>query len=647
VRAPSRGIALTAFTLIAWAAMASPAQAHALLVRSDPADGGVLPVAPSTVNLWFSEDIAPDFSSAQLLDASGQAIPAAHVVPDPGDPRHLALGLPTIGSGAYAVMWQVLAEDDAHTTSGVMVFSVGATSAPAVATLPTTASASPLDTALRWIRICLLALIVGGLGMVFLVLGRAGDADRTVAASITSARRRVLIVVLGAACLAVAVGVAVLFAEARGLSGTAPSTDPLERLLTSTRSGHLWLTREVVLLVIAGVTLSMLRRTRDRSRSAEVGLRFGAAALVLVVVAIEALGSHAASSSSGYATALVADSVHVLTALLWLGALPALVLVLWPASDEHAGRADLIRACKGPFSRLAAASVLLIIVTGLYSAGREVETTNDLFDTLYGRILLVKGALLLVVGGIGLVNSARLHGWHPSWIGPARRLLGRPPSRRLIAAEVAVGAVLLLAAGLLADTPPALANRSPAVPAATEDLYGSVDDLVVSVSVTPNRPGVNGFTVVVASSRRPPPAPVDGVGLALVRSGSGLVPLETAVRLREVQAGRYFGSTRIAAPGPWRLTAVIRRAGDRFHVPLRWSVAAATPQLGIAPEGRRLAPIANAVAASLFGLAAAVALGLTARRRIQKRGLVHHIAADLPRAVVNEEIEQNKEAVPT
>src|SRR5205807_1682399 len=66
---------------------------------------------------------------------------------------------------------------------------------------------------------------------------------------------------------------------------------------------------------------------------------------------------------------------------------------------------------------------------------------------------------------------------------------------------------------------PARPNGAPA--AAPPVRSGTVADLIVSVSVTPNRPGVNGFTVRAASNRRPAPAPIDDVALQLGAGGVG------------------------------------------------------------------------------------------------------------------------------
>lgn len=629
-----------------------PAAAHAVLVGSDPPDGATLTLAPRAVELRFGEDVSPRFSSARLVDRDGRPVGGTAAAAGRGGPRRLVLGLPALGAGTYGVLWQVLAEDDGHTTRGVVVFSVGAAGSRArVAPAALGSATSPADVARRWLGLCLLAGLVGALA-VALALGlggsrsgeeglrRIGGPTPPYEAAIAAARRRLL--AFAAACAAL--GAAAHLADAAvETARQAPATGAgfwtaLVRLLTGTRWGQLWLLREAALLALALVLARL---------SAVLGRRLGrvlataAGALVLVVVAVEALGSHAAALDSARAVAVTADALHVLTACVWLGMLPALLLLLWPGRGGGASLGGLLRASRRPLTWLAAESVGLVVVTGLYGAGREVDAVDGLVATTYGRALLAKSALLLVAGALGLLNAARLHGWRrPPWLGPPawRRAAARPPGRpaggssgrpsaRLVAVEAGVGALLLVAVGLLLESVPA---RGPAAApraggvaaAAAQTASGTAADLVVTVSVTPNRPGVNGFTVLAASSRRPPPAPLDGVALRLARGGAG-----GPVALRQVAPGRWFGTGRIDRAGRLRLRAVLRRAGERIAVPLSWQVEPAAPvPLATRAGGRRLAPYVDGVALAL--LAGAAALGaarlLVARRRRRRASVEVH-----------------------
>src|SRR5215475_9967301 len=144
VRVLLRSAALVLGAAAAMLLLAQPASAHANLIRSDPPDGSVLAHAPSVARLWFSEEISPGFSSARVVDHTGAIISGSHSQAGGGDPRQLTVELPSLGTGTYGLVWRVLAEDDGHTTRGVVVFTVGA--ATAAGTSPVAASAGVAGT---------------------------------------------------------------------------------------------------------------------------------------------------------------------------------------------------------------------------------------------------------------------------------------------------------------------------------------------------------------------------------------------------------------------------------------------------------------------------------------------------------------------
>ncbi|MFU8874369.1 copper resistance protein CopC [Micromonospora sp. SL4-19] len=575
---------------------AQPAAAHAVLIESQPANGTTLTRVPRVALLRFSEDISPEFSNASLLDSTGRTVQGARIATDRRDPRQLVLELPRLAPGTYGIAWRVLAEDDGHTTGGVVVFTVGnrPPGGPALQAFESGDDTPAHDVVRRWLGLCLLAGLIGGLAVAAVVLRPVGTAAaEPVRVAVEQARRRALTLAAAAGGLAAVVGGADLAVQTYR-SGPLGHSAALT-LLSDTRWGNLWLAREAVLLALAALAVALRSAARVRGPApwAAAGL------LVSVAVTVEALGGHAAALGPARTVAVAAVAVHALTACLWLGGVVTLAVVLARSGGPAARWGDLLRAVGYRFTVLAAVGVAFVVATGLYSAGREVESVSALIDTSYGRLLIAKGVLLSLAGGLGLVNADRLHG-------RSAARSAAPPSRRLLAAEAAAGVVLLLLAGALVETPPSRQSTTPGADVSTA-VTESVDDVVVSLTVTPNRPGTNGLTLLAASSRRPPPAEIEGVDVELA-GGS------TAVPLREIEPGRYFGTADLPGPGPVQATAVIHRGGARLAVPLTWSVPppADTPQR---PRDR-LAPIANAVAAVVLGVLAVLAgWRLTAARR--------------------------------
>src|SRR5436305_6420685 len=81
----ARRVLLPALLLALSLLFAVPAisQAHAILLRSDPAKDAKLRAAPSQVHMWFSEELNPTFTTSVVVNAKNQHVDArdAHVPP--------------------------------------------------------------------------------------------------------------------------------------------------------------------------------------------------------------------------------------------------------------------------------------------------------------------------------------------------------------------------------------------------------------------------------------------------------------------------------------------------------------------------------------------------------------------------------------
>ncbi|MDA0166164.1 hypothetical protein OM076_38220, partial [Solirubrobacter ginsenosidimutans] len=291
--------------------------------------------------------------------------------------------------------------------------------------------------------------------------------------------------------------------------------------------------------------------------------------------------------------AVVAAAAHVLAAGVWLGGVAALG-VAFAAAHGEAGA--LARACRAPFARAAGVSLAVLAVTGLVVAGAEVASVDALLTTDYGRTLISKSVLVVAAIGLGFANALALR---------------RGSLPRLLRVEAAAGAGVLLAAAVLTASPPAKGPEFAAPrPATAATLANQAGDLLVTVATRPNRPGPNVFTVLAASSRRPPPAPVQAAVLRLTPPGGGP---GRSVPLAPLGSGRFAGGAELEAEGRWRMTATITRGGRRVVVPLRWTVAPPDPARPVTYSARPLAPLLDRAAALLAVLlvvsAAAAAVG--------------------------------------
>jgi methionine-rich copper-binding protein CopC len=118
------GVKLALLIALAAPAFGLPdAGAHAFLDHAAPAVGSSVHASPPQVKLWFTQELEPAFSTAQVLDAAGKRVDAADANVDAKDPTLLELSLPPLPPGKYRVTWRVLSVDT-HVTEGDFRFDV-------------------------------------------------------------------------------------------------------------------------------------------------------------------------------------------------------------------------------------------------------------------------------------------------------------------------------------------------------------------------------------------------------------------------------------------------------------------------------------------------------------------------------------------
>ncbi len=113
-------LSLVLAPLLAWA---TPASAHAVLVRSMPAAGSAVHGSPATVQLWFSERLEGAFSTVEVVDATGKRVDRHDPKVDAADPRLLQVALTGLPAGTYRVTWRVVSVDT-HVSKGEYRFDV-------------------------------------------------------------------------------------------------------------------------------------------------------------------------------------------------------------------------------------------------------------------------------------------------------------------------------------------------------------------------------------------------------------------------------------------------------------------------------------------------------------------------------------------
>jgi copper transport protein len=363
----------------------APASAHAALRTTDPDDGSVVGQAPRSVTLTFTESVGLLDDSFRVFGPDQRRVHTGEAQHADGRSDTARVGLPgKLAQGTYTVAWRVVSADS-HPVSGAFTFSVGKRSAT-TAQVDTGPAEDPLTGGLydaaRYLAYLAAALLVGTAA--FALLCRPAD---------TSPLRRPLVAAWWTLLGSTAV---LLLLRAPYETGAGPAAafdvSDLGRTLTS-RPGLALLARLAVLLLTAAFLVRLSRR-RDPQEPAPAVLAAGtalAAALALTWAAAE----HA-SAGIQVPLAMTSSVLHLLATGVWLGGLVALLLTLRRASG------DALTEVVPRFSRIAFASVTVLVVTGVYQSWRGLGSLSALTGTSYGRLLLAKlvavTALLLAAG---------------------------------------------------------------------------------------------------------------------------------------------------------------------------------------------------------------------------------------------------------
>jgi copper transport protein len=440
--------------LVAVAALALPAAAwaHAALLHTTPAASGFVNTSPPQVALTYSEAVEPRFAIVSVTDADGHRVTAGVPHRDAADADTLDVPLKHLPEGWYLVYWRVISVDG-HPVRGAFTFAVGPNPGPApqfvIPSISETA-ATPGLVALRWpVFLSLMAAI----GLFVLRIAIA----RPVVRRVSGTRLRAVSIAFVVATALALVLTPVYVDVATAKFALRPWTDvsALVPLFGVSAFGHGYLELELCLALFAFAALVALwvdRPERERRSVAELLATTGALAAAGATLLTPSVSGHAGQTSPrGVAIGL--DWVHLVSGSIWVGGLIGL-LVLWSSLPAARRTAGLV-VCVPRFSNVAFVSVLALLGSGIWASTLHLPTLASLWETSYGKTILVKAALLGAAMLLAAVNLLRTKPRlaaareRPELAAGAAVLL-----RRLVGAEALIVAGAVLAAAVLTSLPP-------------------------------------------------------------------------------------------------------------------------------------------------------------------------------------------------
>jgi copper transport protein len=502
--------ALAGVALAFWLGLCSYAAAHASLNATEPRDGTVVASAPAQYTLTFSEPVAPiqlrligpDGASEELdrFAVRGNSV----LIEAPGE----------LGEGTHVLTWRVVSADG-HPVGGSVLFSIGQPSAtPPVVEQ----SVDPQVAAGLWAsKLALYGGLFLGAGGAFglawlLPLSRAGSSFVRIALAVGFAGALLSLGFQGVDTLGASVG---------------RYFDPL-----AWSSGFATSYGQTVVAAIAAFFLAavstVLKRTALSRALSLAAVAAGAAGL--------ALSGHASSAEPQWLMR-PAVFVHAAAIAVWCGALVPLGIAL--ASRRPDATVALRR-----FSTIIPYSVAALIAAGMALTFVQVQQPAALVETAYGRLLLAKFGLLIVVFALAAFNRWSLTGRVARGDGDAGRRLVR-----MIAAETLVVLVIFgVAAGWRFTPPPRALAEAAAQPAA---LHIHTSEAMADLTVTPGRAGAVEVSAILMTGDF---GPLDAREVTFVFSNdeAGIEPFER----RAEKPG----------DGSWRAAGVVLPLAGRWTV---------------------------------------------------------------------------------
>jgi copper transport protein len=560
--------------LVALALVPAAASAHARLQGTSPQRGATAATEPREVSLRFDEPIEATFGAVRVFDARGERVDDGRMVRSNGDQREVGTGLRRgLADGTYTATYRVISADG-HPVSGGFTFNIGHAGAAPSKGVADLLGAGDTGTvtevafgATKAFGYLAIALVLGGLAFLALVWRPALAVGSAEAAGAFEARAlRLLSGGLALGVLTSAAGLVLQGATAAGTSAWAAMDPTVVREVAGTHAGTAWALRLgawALLVVLVGAVAARgavaaaafgpsriaLATPTAPALGASRALAVPAAPALLLAVT-PALAGHASTQDPVWAL-LPVDIAHVVAMSVWLGGLVVLIACL-PAATRSLAPADrtrLLSAVLTRFSALALVAVCVLVATGATQAILEVRRIDALTTTGFGRAVLAKAALLLVLIAFGAVNRRRA-------IPALRRLAaaaaapggpGRLLRRTLRAEVVVVLAVLGVTGALTSYAPPTSAEGGP------RSVSTRMGPLDLELTVDPASVGVNEMHVYLFRTRDGTPfTATKELTVRLSQAGKGIGPIDA--RMRPGGPGHFLADAVTLSPGgTWQI----------------------------------------------------------------------------------------------
>jgi putative copper export protein/methionine-rich copper-binding protein CopC len=451
-----------AASVIVWPAVLF---AHGVLRKSEPANGSTLDAVPTVIRLTFSEAPQLAFTRVELIGPDSQRVALSGLRTAAPDSAVVIVAdvLGPLSAGRYRIAWQI-ASADGHPVRGSVTFRI-APDATGLAVSPMDSAATPalpsvipesmaqadsdaqpaatfgVDSwpyaVIRLLTYASILVVVGAVVFALVVVPATHHRVPDLGADfVIDARQRAARAGFVATCLLGILIIARAIAQSYAVRGALPDAEFFSGV---------WGTPWGWGLILAAASVLLLLVALARSRRALWSL---AGIAILGIALATALSGHAVASRQWTIAAVISDSIHVLAAGGWLGALLLVVIAGMPATAhlQSLGRGQAMRGMVDAFSPMALTFAGALAVTGVIAAVIRIGSWSAVTGSAYGRVFLWK------LGGVVLILLAGAYNWRR--LRPTMDAERVGTLRRTASAELALGFVVLILTAWLVATPP-------------------------------------------------------------------------------------------------------------------------------------------------------------------------------------------------
>ncbi len=560
-------IALAAAAVALALVLPAAASAHAYLTKTVPTASGFVSSSPANVQLTFDEAVEPRFAIISVTDVDAHSQTTGPVTRSPANPDTLVVPVKKLPEGWYLVYWRAISVDG-HPVQGAFTFAVGPNPGPAPQFVIPHVAGTATSTRLvveKWIAFLTMMSAIGLFVLRLLIA-------RPVIRRVEATNLRWLTWAFTVAALLALIAIPVYLEESTAIDSIKSFFDvgALVPLWRVTAFGRGWVDIEICFALFAGaawIAIWVDRPERETRSIASLLALSGALIAAASLLALPGAVGHAAQTSPRWLTETF-DWFHLMAGSVWIGGLIGL-LVLWrslPAARRVAG----LRVAVPRFSNVAFFSVLILLGSGIGETIDHLPVLSALWQTTYGKVILIKAGILLTAMLLASVNLLKTK---PGLASDVEAPESATWLRRLVAGEALLVTGAILAASVLsslAPPPPSFAEEGSALAKVGPGKVASTvkqNGYTLQAIVNPNKAAApNDFALKLTKNGKP----VTGADVTLTFAMLDMQMPNQEFQLTETSPGVYTRSTpALVMVGHWGLTfSVTPKGGVPFTATL-------------------------------------------------------------------------------